>query len=58
MCDTNWSGRRKELESLEKSWRELEDLVQSIKRRWSKRQIPDSAAPETESPTKPQPVTG
>ena len=58
MCDTNWSSRRKELESLEKSWQEFEAFVQWLKHRGSKRQTPESATPETESPGKPQPVTG
>jgi hypothetical protein len=58
MCDTSWSGRAKELESLEKSWKEFEEFVQWIKGRWSKRRSPDSATPEAESRGKPQPVTG
>lgn len=58
MCDTNWSSRGKELESLEKSWREFEEFVQWVKQRWSKRRAPEPGAPVTESPRKPQPVTG
>jgi hypothetical protein len=58
MCDTNWSSRGKELQSLEKSWREFEEVVQWIKHRWSKRRVPDPTATDTESSRKPQPVTG
>lgn len=58
MCDSNWSSRAKELESLEKSWKAFEDLVQGLKHRWSKTQTPGSATPESESPDKPQPITG
>jgi hypothetical protein len=58
MCDTNWSSRRKELERLEKSWREFEEFVEWLKNRWSKRRAPDPVAPGTETPRKPQPVTG
>ena len=58
MCDSNWSSRAKELESLEKSWKEFEDFVQWIKRRWSKPRAPAPATPETKSPGKPQPVSG
>jgi hypothetical protein len=58
MCDSNWSNKTKELESLQKSWREFEEFVEWLKHRWSKRRTPDSATPETESARKPQPVTG
>ena len=58
MCDTNWSSRRKELECLEKSWREFEEIGRWIKKRWAKRRAPNPAAPGTENPRKPQPVTG
>jgi hypothetical protein len=57
MCDTNWTDRRRELESLEKSWKEFEDFARWMKRRWSKRPTPDPASPQPESPVKPQPVT-
>ena len=49
MCDTHSSGRRKELESLEKSWREFEEFVEWLWQRGSRRESPDPAAPVPEA---------
>jgi hypothetical protein len=56
MCDSNWTSRGKELESLEKSWREFGEFARRVKQRWSKRRIPAPAAPGTETPRQPRPA--
>jgi hypothetical protein len=58
MCDTHWSSRRKELECLEKSWREFEELVQWLRQRGSRQKAPDPAVPVPEAVPKPQPANG
>lgn len=58
MCDTFGTSRAKELERLEKSWQEFEELVQWVKHRWSRRDSPVPAETDAGPPGKAHPVTG
>ena len=58
MCYSDWSSRAKELERLEKAWKEAEDLARRIMKPRPAGGAAAPRSPEKQPAQKPEPVTG